>query len=68
MSRLTEAGEKMAETLLNSLVINGLPKKYEHFVVQENFNPASTFIELRTRLQNYEESRAQIENSKLNPH
>ena len=59
MSRLTEAGEKMSETLFNALVINGLPEKYEHFVVQESFNPASTFTELRTRLQNYEESRAQ---------
>ena len=59
MSRLTEAGEKMSETLFNALVINGLPEKYEHFVVQESFNPASTFTELRTRLQNYEDSRMQ---------
>jgi hypothetical protein len=29
------------------------------FVVQESFNPASTFTELRTRLQNYEDSRIQ---------
>ena len=41
---------KMSETLFNTLVINGLPEKYEHFVVQESFNPASTFTELRTRL------------------
>ena len=59
MSRLTEAGENMTETLFNALVINGLPERYEHFVVQESFNPASTFTELRTRLQNYEDSRKQ---------
>ena len=59
MSRLSEAGEKISETLFNALISNGLPDKYEHFVVQESFNPASTFTELRTRLQNYEDSRIQ---------
>ena len=47
ISRLTDAGEKMSETLSNALVINGLPEKYEHYVVQESFNPASIFTELR---------------------
>ena len=51
--------ERNNTVVINALVINGLPEKYEHFVVQESFNPASTFTELRTRLQNYEESRAQ---------
>ncbi len=59
MSRLSEAGEQVSETWFNALVINGLPEKYEHFVVQESFNPTSTFTELRTRLQNYEDSRMQ---------
>ena len=59
MTRLTEAGEQISETLFNALVINGLPESFEHFVVQESFNPATTFTELRTRLQNYEESRVQ---------
>ena len=59
MTRLTEAGEQISETLFNALVINGLPESFEHFVVQESFNPATTFTELRTRLQNYEESRTQ---------
>ena len=58
-SRLNEAGEEISETLFNALVINGLPEQYEHFIVQESFNPAATFTELRTRLQNYEDSRAQ---------
>ena len=49
----------MTETLFNALVINGLPERYGHFVDQESFNPASTFTELRTRLQNYENSRKQ---------
>ena len=59
MSRLTEAGEKISETLFNALVVNGLPEKYEHFIVQESFNPAANFTELRTRLQNFEDSRFQ---------
>ncbi len=59
MSRLTEAGEKISETLFNALVVNGLPEKYEHFVVQESFNPAANFTELRTRLLNYDHGRIQ---------
>ena len=59
MSRLTEAGDNISETLFNALVINGLKEKFEHFVVQESFNPAANFSELRTRLQNYEDSRIQ---------
>ena len=47
------------DSLFNALVINGLTKKYEHFVVQESYYPASTFTELRTRLQNYKESSTQ---------
>ena len=68
MSRLTEAGENMTETLFNTLVINGLPERYEHFVVQESFNPASTFTELRTRLQNYEDSRKQTKQPEVDSH
>ncbi len=49
MCRLTETGEKISETLFNALIVNGLPEKYEHFVVQESFNPAANFTELRTR-------------------
>ena len=59
MSRLTEAGENISETLFNALVINGLPEKYEHFIVQESFNPAANFTELRARFQNYDDSRLQ---------
>ena len=59
MSRLTEASEKISETLFNALVVNGLPEKYEHFIVQKRFNPAANFPELRTRLQNFYDSRFQ---------
>ena len=38
------------------MVLNGLPERYEHFVVQESFNSAGSFVELRTRLMNYEEN------------
>ena len=57
MTRLCEAGEVISDTLFNALVINGLPESYEHFVVQESFQPASSFPELRTRLRNYHDSR-----------
>ena len=56
-TRLEQAGEHLSERLLNAMVLNGLPEQSEHFVVQESFNPACSFVELRTRLTNYEESR-----------
>ena len=39
------------------MILNGLPERYEYFVVQESFNHAGNFVELRSRLMNYEESR-----------
>ena len=33
--------------------------RYESFVIQESFNPATNFTELRKRLQNFHESTAQ---------
>ena len=56
-TRLSEAGEAITDTLFIALVIKGLPDSYEHFVVQESFQPAKTFPELRTRLRNYNDSR-----------
>ena len=56
-TRLEHAGEHLPEPSLNAMVLNGLPERYEHFVVQESFNPAGSFVELRTRMMNYEESR-----------
>ena len=62
LSRMLEhAGEHLSEAVLNAMVLNGLPECYEHFVVQENFNPAGSVVELRTRLMNYEESRIRRE-------
>ena len=43
MTRLNDAGETISDTLFNALVINGLPEQYEHFVVQESFQPAHSF-------------------------
>ena len=57
LTRLQEAGEAVSETLFNALVLNGLPMRYESFVIQESFNPE--FTELRKRLQNFHESAAQ---------
>ena len=56
-TRLEDAGEHLWEPLLNAMVLNGLPKRYEYFVVQESFNPDCSFVELWTRLMNYEENR-----------
>ena len=50
LTRLQEAGEAVSETLFNALFLNGLPMRYESFVIQENFNPATNFTELRKRL------------------
>ena len=59
LTRLQEAGEAVLETLFNALVLNGLPMRYESFVIQESFNPATKFTELRKRLQNFHESTVQ---------
>ena len=59
--RLQHAGEHLSEPLLKAMVLNGLPERYEHFVMQESFNLAGSFVELGTRLINYEESRVHWE-------
>ena len=56
-NRLEQAGEHLSEPLLNAMVLNGLPERYEHLVEQVSFNPAGSFVELRTQLTNYEENR-----------
>ena len=43
-TRLEHAGEHLLELLLNARVLNGLPERYEHFVLQESFNPAVSFL------------------------
>ena len=58
-NRLKESGEKLSETLFNALVLSGLPERYEQFVVQEGFNPAEDFTELKTRLQLFEDGQSQ---------
>ena len=59
VTRLHHAGEELSETLFNAMVLNGLPQRHENFVVQESFNPAENFVELRKRLTNFEESHRQ---------
>ena len=59
LTRLQEAGKAVSETLFNALVLNGLPMRYEIFVIEESFNPATNFTELKKRLQNFHESTAQ---------
>ena len=59
LTRLQEAGESVSETLFNALVLNGLSMRYESFVIQESFNQATKFTELRRRLQSFHESTAQ---------
>ena len=50
------------------MVSFGLPQRYEHFLVQENFNPADNFVELRKRPTNFEESRRQRDYVKEDQH
>ena len=59
LTRLQDAGEAVSETLFNALVLNGMPMRYESFVIQESFNPATNFTELRKRLPNFHESTVQ---------
>ena len=59
LTRLQEAGEAVSETLFNALVLDGLTMRYESFVIQESFNSATNFTEVRKRLQNFHESTAQ---------
>ena len=68
VTRLHHAGEEVSETLFNAMVLNGLPQQYEHFVVQESFNPAENFVELRKRLTNFEESRRQRDDMEEDKH
>ena len=58
-TRLQDAGETVSETLFNALVLNGLPMRYKNFVMQEIFNPATNFTDLRKRLQKFHESTSQ---------
>ena len=51
LTRQQEAGEAVSENLFNILVLNGLSMRYETFVIQESFKPATNFTELRKRLQ-----------------
>ena len=64
VTRLHHGSEELSETLFNGMALNGLPQRYEHFVVQESFNPAENFVELRKRLTNFEESRGQRDDVK----
>ena len=54
---LHQTGEELTETLFNAIVLNGPTQSFEHIVVQESFNPAEKFVELRKRLTNFNESR-----------
>ena len=51
--------EAVSGTVFNALALNGLPMRYESFAIQESFNPATNFTELRKRLQNFHENTAQ---------
>ena len=39
-SRLQQAEEHLSPALFNVLILTGLPEQYEHFIVQESFNPS----------------------------
>ena len=49
-TRLEIPGEHLSKLLLVPTVLSGLPERYEHFVVQENLNPAGGFVEFRAKL------------------
>ena len=57
MTRLSEVGEAITGTLFNALVIIGMSDNYEHFLMQDHFQPAKAFPQLRKRLKNHDVSR-----------
>ena len=61
LNRLHHAGEELSETLFRAMVLNGLLQRYEHFVVQESFNLAEKFVELRRRLSKFKGTAADRE-------
>ena len=58
LARLQKSGKAFSEIIFNALVLNGLPMRYENFVLQKSFKPATNFTELKQRLQNLHESTA----------
>ena len=59
LSRPQETGEAVSEILFNSLVLNGLPMRYEIFAIQERFKPATIFTDMKRRPQIFHEKTAQ---------
>ena len=68
ITRLHHAGEELSEALFIAMELNGLPQRCEHFVVQESFNPAENFVELRKCLNNFEETRRQRDDVEEDQH
>lgn len=65
LQRLHIAGEHLSR-LFKAMVINGLTQRFEHFLVQESFQPAGSFVELiLTRLNNFEQNKNQREDSDM---
>ena len=64
LTRLQEAGEAVSENLFNALFLKGLPMRDESFVIQESFNQATNFRELRKRLQNFHEHSTEAQGTK----
>ena len=52
-SRLQQARERSSATIYNALVITGLLENYQHFIVQESFNPSGDYTDHWKRLLNY---------------
>ena len=49
-TRVRLSGENLSDSLLNTMVLNGLPASYKQFTVQESFEPSKDFGQLRDRL------------------
>ena len=67
LSQLRNAGENMSDTLVNSFVLQGLPIDFESFVTMESFNPSTSTIDLRHRIQVFADAREQKAASETNP-
>ena len=52
-SRFQHAGEHLSSTIFNALYLTGFPEHYDHFIMQESFNPSGDYTDLRMKLLNY---------------
>ena len=52
-TRVRQSGEQLSDSLLSTMVLNGLPDRFNQFAIQESFDPSTDFAQLRDRLESF---------------